>query len=146
MNSEKSRCDSLAKYNKWKLVLSLYRSKVEHKCKCLYLASKRKNSSGEPNIPVKLARLENHNSSSNIGHHSINIVKEGVVLESANLCNPVPLNVNVSTNSDDRSVTLKDCAREILTDKSLLDPLIDKLYENDLLVYYLVHFEDISSG
>ena len=26
MNSEKSGCDCLAKYNKWKLVLSLYRS------------------------------------------------------------------------------------------------------------------------
>ena len=146
MNSEKSERDSLAKYKKLKLVLSLYRSKAEHKCKHLYLASKRKNSSGEPNIPVKLARLVNHDSLSNIGHHSINIVEEGVVLESANLCNLVPPTVNSSTESDDRSVTLKDHAQEILTDKSLLDPLIDKLYENELLVHYLAHFEEISSG
>ena len=146
MNSEESGCDSLAKYNKWKLVLSLYRSKAERKCKPFYLASKRKNSSGEPNIPVKLARLGNGDSSSNIGHHPINIVKKGVVLESSNLCNPVPPTVNVSTDSDDRSLTLKDHAQEILTDKSLLDPLIDKLYDNDLLLHYLVHFEEISSG
>ena len=146
MNSEKSACASLAKYQKCKLVLSLYRSKAERKCKCLYLAAKRKNSSGEPNISVKLARLDNRDSPSNIGHHSINIVEEGVVLESANLCNRVPLTVNSSTESDDRSVTLKDHAREILTDKSLLDPLIDKLYENELFVHYLAHFEEISSG
>ena len=99
MNSEKSACASLAKYQKRKLVLSLYRSKAERKCKCLYLAAKRKNSSGEPNIPVKLARLDNRDSPSNIGHHSINIVEEGVVLESANLCNPVPPTVNSSTES-----------------------------------------------
>ena len=96
MNSEKSACASLAKYQKCKLVLSLYRSKAERKCKHLYLAAKRKNSSGEPNIQVKLARLDNRDSPSNIGHHSINIVKEGVVLESANLCNPVPPTINSS--------------------------------------------------
>ena len=79
MNSEKSAHDSLAKYKKHKLVLSLYRSKAERKCKHLYLAAKRKNSSGEPNIPVKLARLENRDRPSNIGHHLINIVEEGVV-------------------------------------------------------------------
>ena len=146
MNSEKSACASLAKYQKCKLVLSLYRSKAECKCKRLYLAAKRKNSSGEPNIPVKLARLDNRDSPSNIGHHSINIVEEGVVLESANLFNPVPPTVNSSTESDDRSVTLKNRAREILTDKSLLDSLIDKLYKNELLVHYLAHFEEISSG
>ena len=146
MNSEKSACASLAKYQKRKLVLSLYSSKAECKCKRLYLAAKRKNSSGEPNIPVKLARLDNRDSPSNIGHHSINIVEEGVVLESANLCNLVPPTVNSSTESDDRSINLKDHAREILTDKSLLDPLIDKLYENELLVHYLAHFEEISSG
>ena len=144
MNSEKSARASLAKYQKRKLVLSLYRSKAERKCKHLYLASKRKNSSGEPNIPVKLARLDNCDSPSDIGHHSINIFEEGVVLESANLCNPVLPTVN-SFTGDDRSVTLKDCAWEILTDKSLLDPLIDKLYENELLVHYLAHFEEISS-
>ena len=146
MNSEKSVRDSLAKYRKYKLVLSLYRSKAERKCKHLYLAAKRKNSSGEPNIPVKLARLENHDSASNIGHHSLNIVEEGVVLECANLCNPVPPTVKSSTESDDSSVTLKDRAWEILTDKILLDPLIDKLYKNQLLVHYLAHFEEISSG
>ena len=145
MNSEKSARASLAKYQKRKLVLSLYRSKAERKCKRLYLAAKRKNSSGEPNIQVKLARLDNCDSPSNIGHHSINIVEEGVVLESANLCNPILPTINSSTG-DDRSVTLKDRAQEILTDKSLLDPLIDKLYKNELLVHYLAHFEEISSG
>ena len=99
MNSEKSARASLAKYQKCKLVLSLYRSKAERKCKHLYLAAKRKNSSGEPNIPVKLARLDNRDSPSNIGHHSINIV-EGVVIESANLCNLVPPTVNSSTELD----------------------------------------------
>ena len=76
MNSEKSARASLAKYQKCKLVLSLYRSKAERKCKHLYLAAKRKNSSGEPNIPVKLARLDIRDSQSNIGHHSITLLKK----------------------------------------------------------------------
>ena len=56
MNSEKSARDSLAKYQKRKLVLSLYRSKAERKCKHLFLAAKRKNSSGEPNSPSQISK------------------------------------------------------------------------------------------
>ena len=53
---------------------------------------------------------------------------------------------NSSGQPDQIFTNLKDHARRIITDKSLLDTLIDKLYDNDLLLHYITHFEEISYG
>ena len=159
MSSGNTGQKNLAKYKKRKLMLSLYSSKAERKYRRFVLSTKRKNSSGQPNLPLKLARLETEGSSSlesgektsgvsegNIGEHSIDILHDGALVEGADLSNPIPTNIDQSHESDQIFTNLKDHARRILTDKSLLDSLIDKLYDNDLLLHYIAHFEEISYG
>ena len=159
MSSGNTGQKNLAKYKKRKLKLSLYSSKAERKYRRFVLPTKRKNSSGQPNLPLKLARLETEGSSSlesgektsgvsegNIGEHSIDILHDGALVEGADLSNPIPTNIDQSQESDQIFTNLKDHARRILTDKSLLDSLIDKLYDNDLLLHYIAHFEEISYG
>ena len=157
MSSDNTGQKNFAKYKKRKLKLSLYSSKAERKYRQFVLSTKRKNSSGQPNLPLKLARLETEGSSSlesgektsgvsegNIGEHSIDILHDGALVEGADLSNPIPTNIDQSQKSDQIFTNLKDHARRILTDKSLLDSLIDKLYDNDLLLHYIAHFEEIS--
>ena len=134
----------MKKKNKEKL--SLYRSKTiarERKD----LKGKRKLSDSNIVIPCKLSRPDSDkNVSVSDDVSTVVIVEDGVRIEGGNLCNSVPPSVSADNDVDDADESLKNKAKKLLTDDSLISALIDILFENGLLIHYMAHFKELSSG
>ena len=159
MDSKSKQSSERKIWKKKNVQLSLYRSKRIAKGKQLALDLKRKSSCKNVISPIKLPKIEesklkihakgpddNNYSQGDIRQHDLHIKVEPVNVKRDNLCNPVPLESDNNSGTANNTHSVKDNACAILTDRALLDPLIDVLYDNDLLNHYLAHFQEISSS
>ena len=96
------------------------------------------------------AKLSSGKLKSDVREHRIVIVEEGVQIEANNDSNPAPAaggSGNGSGGGVNRSpCTIRDIAIELLTEKSLLESLVAKLYDCGLLRHYIAHFELLATG